>query len=408
MLKYKKSIRKDVFFIKHFKKTMIILTCLAIAIPIIVFSYFFIKLNSIFEKSDTVEANPFQFLAINDAIISDNITNILLIGTDARSLNEQGRSDSMIIATLDEKHKNIKLTSLARDTYVDIPGYGEQKLNHAYSYGGTDLLIKTIEHNFYIDISNYVIVNFNSFASIIDALGGVVVEVKDNELKELNKFIPECFEASNKKKNETMKLVEKSGTQKLNGYQALSYSRIRKNDSAVERDTRQRKVLQSILSEVSNISVLDIPKLLNAIFPYVKTNMNLNDIVTYCKKVLKINNFNINQFAFPVQEYSKDERLDNKGWVTTFDKDKCLPLLHQFIFEDDEFLQNNLIYNSYLNNLKEEAEKNLENDVDSNTPIDNLLEPIQPEDYFNEDYYDEDGTIIEELENIDTEDIPFL
>ena len=398
---------------------IILLSMLAVSIPIITFSHFYIKINSIFDNTTDIEDNSStQNIIINDAIISDNITNVLLIGTDARSSNEKGRSDAMMIATIDEKHRNIKLTSLARDTYVDIPGRGEQKLNHAYSYGGADLLMKTIEHNFYIDISNYVIVNFNSFSSIIDALGGVIVEVKDGELNELNKYIPECFEASTKKKNSQMKLIEKAGVQKLNGYQALSYSRIRKNDSAIERDNRQRKVLQAILDEVSTLNLFEIPKVLNAVFPYIKTNMDFNDILNYSKKVLKMGNFNINQLEFPMQEYSKDKKIQGKGWVTTFNKDKCLPLLHQFIFEDEDFLNKNDVYNSYLNNITDEDLNNIDyennNSISEDTSTnddfinDNIYkEPVRPEDYFDDEYYNKGSNTLKELENINTEDIPY-
>lgn len=399
---------------------MIVLTTLAVLIPIVTFSHFYIKINSIFEKNENVEAKSLNNnIVLNDAIISDDITNVLLIGTDARSSKEQGRSDAMMIATIDEQHKKIKLTSLARDTYVDIPGHGEQKLNHAYSYGGADLLMQTIEHNFYIDISNYAIVNFNSFSSIIDALGGVTVEVKENELSELNKYIPECFEASTNNKNRKIELIEEAGIQKLNGYQALSYSRIRKNDNATERDNRQRKVLQALMDKSSDMNVFDITKVLNAVLPYIKTNMDFNDILKYGKKVLKMNNFNLEQLAFPINEYKEDKRIDGKGWVTTFNKDKCLPILHQFIFEDEEFLNKNEVYNSYLNN-------NLEDDLNYNEPSNNELlntndslnneynrnndtynTIMKPEDFFNDKYYDEDSNILKELENIDTEDIPY-
>lgn len=404
---------------------MILLGTLAVTMPIVVFGYFYIKINSIYESYPKVEANSSnQNFVINDAIISDNITNILLIGTDARNKDEQGRSDAMMIATIDEKHKCLKLTSLARDTYIEIPGHGEQKLNHAYSYGGADLLIKTLEHNLSIDIANYMTVNFNSFVSIIDALGGVTVEVKESELSELNKYIPECYEASSNKNNSSMKLVEKPGIQILNGYQALSYSRIRKNDSSLERDNRQRKVLQSLINEASNMSVLEIPKVLNAVFPHVKTNMNFNDIVKFGKKVLKMGNFELSQLAFPMQEYSKNSRINGKGAVIEFNKEKCLPILHEFIFEDQEFLNKSEIYNSY----REKDENNLDNNIDSNINnehnsvldgyIDqsntqnnssNLNNTMMTEDYFNNNYYGEDNlNTIEELENINTDSIPFV
>ena len=99
----------------------------------------------------------------------------------------------MMILTIDGKNKSLKLTSLARDTYVDIPGHGKQKLTHAYVYGQESLLIDTIEKNFEVDIQDYATVNFYSFMDIVDALGGVKVEVQDSEIKEMNKFIPETY-----------------------------------------------------------------------------------------------------------------------------------------------------------------------------------------------------------------------
>ena len=95
----------------------------------------------------------------------------------------------MMILTVDSKNKSLKLTSLNRDTYVDIPGHGEEKLTHAYAYGGVNLLVETIENNFEIDIQNYAVVDFYSFMDIVDALGGVEVDVHKNEINEINKFI---------------------------------------------------------------------------------------------------------------------------------------------------------------------------------------------------------------------------
>lgn len=415
MIKY--THRKDVIHIKSFEKIIFSLFILAFIIPITTFFHFYTKMNSLFNYDNEVKAeSQTSLIEINDAIISDNITNILLIGTDARDTSERGRSDAMMIVTIDEKHRSIKITSLARDTYVDIPGHGEQKLNHSYSYGGADLLIKTIKHNFHLDISNYAILNFNSFASVIDALGGVTVDVKKSEINELNKYIPECFEASNKKKNNTFKLIENAGIQKLNGYQALSYSRIRKNDSATERDNRQRKVMQSLMNEASDISIFEIPKVLNAVLPHIKTNMNFNDILQYSKKVLKMGNFEINQLAFPIEGYKEDKRLKNKGWVTIFDKQNSLPLLHQFIFEDEEFLKQNKVYNSFFNKnttsndnaTQEENIENKKNNTNEDSILDNshLNSNLKPEDFFNNNYYN-NNDILKELENADTENVPY-
>lgn len=353
--------------------------------------YFYFRIYSMYEAGDSfIEENiPIEetkdFISKeqedeedieNNVLLDDKITNILLIGTDGRTVNERGRSDAMMIATIDERHKSIKLTSLARDTYVKIPGRGYEKLNHAYSYGGVNLLMKTIENNLGIGISEYINVNFTSFIDIVDILGGITLNVEDSELAELNKFIPECFEAGNKKDKEALELIKNAGVQKLNGYQALSYSRIRKNDSALARDGRQRKVLQSLLEEISKMSFKDVTKTANAVIPYVKTNIKPLDVIKYSSKVLKINNFDIKQLEFPMQEYSKGGIIKKKGWVLQFDANKCLPILHKFIFEEDgkyEYFNNTEEKNDFKKEDVDKSDKNnkINTSPDSNINTDN-------------------------------------
>lgn len=381
------------------KKIIIILSMLVIFIPLITFGYLYTKMNSMYETNDDSQDMSLEEIdklleeddIKNTVLLDDNITNILLIGSDGRTSSERGRSDAMMIATIDEKHKSIKLTSLARDTYVNIPGRGYEKLNHAYSYGGANLLMKTIENNLSIGISDYVNVNFTSFIDIIDALGGITMDIKSSEISELNKYIPECYEASKNKKNSKMKLIEKAGVQTLNGYQALSYSRIRKNDSALERDGRQRQVLQSLLNEVSTMSFGEVTKVANAVFPYVKTNIKPMDMMKYIGKVLKINNFNIKQLEFPIAEYSKGGIVKNKGWVLQFNYSKCLPILHKFIFEE------NMKY-SYINNNFEDKK---EEDTTSGN-IDESLKNPNKNDTSSSDNQDDSSNSTEDKENSNT------
>ena len=116
---------------------------------------------------------------------SPSVRNILLIGTDSRG-EDRGRSDSMILMSINSKSNKISLVSLMRDTYVQIPGYGGDKLNAAYSYGGPELLMDTIEENLYIKIDDYFTVNFISFANIVDAVGGVEIKVNEDEADAIN------------------------------------------------------------------------------------------------------------------------------------------------------------------------------------------------------------------------------
>lgn len=265
------------------------------------------------------------------------VTNILLLGSDAREGENDSRTDAMMIFTIDTVHNSLKLTSLARDAYVDIPGHGKTKLTHAYFYGGVELLTETIEDNFGIDIHNYALVDFESFMYIIDAVGGVSVEVKDSELDELNKFIPETYKWYKGDKTE-MQLVENSGYQVLNGYQALSFARIRKNDSAFERDRRQRDVMQAMLTGIKSMSWFEYPKLINAVLPYLKTNMKSTQIVSLGISVVRMGNLDIKQFEFPITNspHSIEGIYGKAGWVIQFD-DESVKILQDFIFEDIEY-----------------------------------------------------------------------
>ena len=134
---------------------------------------------------------------------------------------------------INEKNNDIRITSLARDTYVDIEGYGTEKLTHAYAYEGASLLISTIKNNFGIDVDKYIAVSFESFEKIIDILGGVEINVSEKEVSQING-------------------VNNSGIQTLNGSQALAYSRIRYIDSAYERDNRQRTVIEALYNKFAN------------------------------------------------------------------------------------------------------------------------------------------------------------
>ncbi|MEG2985591.1 MAG: LCP family protein [Peptostreptococcaceae bacterium] len=316
----------------NLKKFVIALLVLVILIPAGAFGYLYFKLDTMYDgSSDSKILNKTNYKEVK------GITNILLVGTDGRTLEESSRSDSMMILTIDNKNKSLKLTSLARDTYVDIPGHGDAKLNAAYAYGGINLLIETIESNFKLDIQNYAIVNFFSFMDIVTTLDGVVVDVKPNEIEELNKFIPECYELDKNKNKGPIEYIEHSGKQKLNGYQALSYGRIRKNDSALERDRRQRELIQGMMDGVKNLSITKYPELMNTILPYIKTNMKPTTILSLGATVLEIGDLNVKSLEFPMEEYSIGGSYKNAGWVWRYDEDKCLPILHDFIFDNIEY-----------------------------------------------------------------------
>lgn len=309
------------------KKLVIVLSVLVIAFPTCVFGYVYSRLKTV---QDTDSA--FDALENLNHKNDKNITNILLLGTDGRPGENAQRSDAMMILTVDNKNKSLKLTSLGRDTYVDIPGHGKQKLTHAYFYGKADLLIETIEENFKLDIHDYAQVDFYSFMDIINVLGGVVVDVQESELKELNKFINETYSWYNHKDKGEIKYVTKVGRQNLNAYQALSFARIRKNDGTMERDSRQRQVIEAMVKKLKGLPISKYNDLMNSILPYVKTNMSPSSILGLAKDVLFIGNFNITSLQFPLHpEY--EVRLGKAGYVIPFEEYE-VDILHDFIFKD--------------------------------------------------------------------------
>lgn len=206
----------------------------------------------------------------------ENITNIALFGLDTREGDTKSHADCIMIVTIDNVHGKIKLISLMRDSLVAIDGHGEDKINAAYFLGGPALAIRTINENFGTDIQNYVAVNFEQMAEMIDILDGVDIDVQDYELEELNRVIEDYGIEQNK----TFHSVEKSGLQTLNGVQALCYGRIRKGNTGDDwgRVERQSIVLQEMFRKIQQLSANKLLNLMQKLLPHVTTSLTPTDI----------------------------------------------------------------------------------------------------------------------------------
>ena len=296
----------------NIKKITIALISILIIIPLMGIGYVYFKLNSMYDKEEAKQINT--TIEESEKNKKNGITNILLVGVDGNNMEKGNRSDAMMIATIDEKNNDIRITSLARDTYVDIEGYGNEKLTHAYAYEGASLLINTIKNNFGIDVDKYVAVSFESFEKIIDILGGVEINVSEKEVSQING-------------------VNNSGIQTLNGSQALAYSRIRYIDSAYERDNRQRTVIEALYNKFANGSSGNIMDIANEVLRYTKTNMAPLEIVSIANKAIKIKDTDFDQVEFPFEEARKDNNISEKGWVIEWDKDYNKDKLNKFIYD---------------------------------------------------------------------------
>lgn len=282
-------------------------------------------------KLNTVDLNK-ENLGIDKSAnkaSSDKITNVVLFGID-QSEGDVGRSDAIIVATVDSKHKKLKLTSLSRDSYVNIEGHGYDKLNHAYAYGKEELAIKTINQNFGLDISEYAKVNFTELEEIIDILGGIELNIDDAEVEYVNKYTTDLA----RDKGVTPQYISSSGLQTVSGMQATAYSRIRATDGGDDKRTeRHRAVLTALFNKVSSLGMIKLPSVINNVLPYVQTSLSTSEILSLGTKVLTSGITDLEQERFPLSEHSKGENIDGV-YYTTFDEDATREQIQKYIYED--------------------------------------------------------------------------
>ena len=240
-----------------------------------------------------------QYVSRSDLAHSSSVTNILLLGVDARNPKDDtaSRSDSMMLISIDKAHNCVKMVSFLRDTWVYIPCIDKkQRLNAACQYDGYNGVVDTIEYNFGIDIDGYVVADFEMFKVLVDSIGGVEVEVSEKEAKEVT---------SHKGRYGNVKLD--AGKYKLTGEQALAYCRIRKIDSDNMRANRQKICLSKVFSDMKNASSVQLLKILNDMVPYIRTDMPKSNIVSTAKYALSEGWMSYDVFTSNVPEYRNDE-----------------------------------------------------------------------------------------------------
>lgn len=234
------------------------------------------------------------------------ILNILLIGQDAREGESAARSDSMILCTYHKETGALTMTSFLRDLYVEIPGHGRNRINAAYSFGGMQLLKKTISHNFGLHIDGTIEVDFNHFSEIVDHMGGVEIDLRQDEADVINQQTGSSIEA---------------GVQRLDGFQALTYSRIRNLDidGDFSRTNRQRKVITALLDSVRDTKLTDLAPVLKEILPMITTDLNYGQILLSALEVAPhLSQMEIHSQKIPADGTFTDQNIDGM-WVLSAD-----------------------------------------------------------------------------------------
>lgn len=272
---------------------------------------------------------------VNEKIQTNNIkdiVNIAILGVD-ESENDAGRSDATMIATFDPIHKKLKITSIMRDTYADIPGYGKDKLNHAYAYGGPQLSIKTLNQDFGLNIKDYVKINFEELEGLIDAIGGIDMKMEYMEKYEVNNYIERYSEARNITE-EKLVMDEKTGKYHLTGFQTLGYCRIRSiGNGDFDRTERHRKIMTEMFNKISKAGTAELASMATKLLPYVETSLSNKEIINLATNVLNLGTKNIEQERFPRDEYTHNSKI-NDIFYLCYDEDYTEEQIHEYIFND--------------------------------------------------------------------------
>lgn len=271
-----------------------------------------------------VELEENQYISDSELNSSKKVMNILFLGVDGTDESSSLRSDSMMLISIDSENKKIKLTSFLRDSWVEIPSKGNHaKLNAAFSYGGAQLAVDTIEYNFHVDIDHYVMVNFDMFTQIIDSLGGIEVEVTEKEAKFINRT--------------TRHTIESGESVLLNGAEALVYCRIRKLDSDYMRTFRQRKVISALINKAKDTELTELYETVTEIFPMLQTDMSAGDLTQLFFKAgfALVAYDDIQQTQAPIEEHFEAGYTSGGQWAEFLDLEAVREYLYKFIYTDE-------------------------------------------------------------------------
>ena len=288
--------------------------------------------------------------------------NIALFGVDSREgeLSKKTRSDTIIIASVNEETKDVKLVSVYRDTYLNIDPNGKKsfnKCNSAYAYGGAERAMMMLNANLDLDITDFITIGFEGLRDVVDALGGVYIDVDESEIKHLNNYQISMVESMSD--IDTYTPVKETGYQLLNGLQATAYCRIRYTaGNDFKRTERQREVIKACLDVAKTVDVVKLKNICDNIFSEVYTSLSLNEILDLLTEVAKYNI--VDEGGFPSMEHYTTGTIDGKSCVVPIDLDVNVIWLHKFLFDENDYKPSSNV-TEYSDAIKEETSRYLYN-----------------------------------------------
>ncbi len=273
--------------------------------------------------------------------------NIAIFGVDSREndLKENTRSDSIIIASINNETKEVKLISVYRDTYLDIDGNEYAKVNSAYNQGGPELAISTLNKNLDMNITEFVTVNFSAVTSVVDKLGGIEIDIQEDEIKEVNRYINDVAKINNTSNEK----LTKAGLQTINGTQATAYSRVRyTKGSDYRRTERQRTVIYAMMKKAKDSGITTLLSVANDMLPQIYTSLSKVDILALAKDVAS---YDIaDDSGFPFDKVGK--KVKKASVVLPVNLEANVTQLHKFLFNTDNYVPSATV-KSISNELKQ-------------------------------------------------------
>ena len=306
------------------------ITLLVLLIPVLVFLFW--ATNKL-DKLNNYEMDASK-VTVNENINQDltGYTNIAIFGVDSREneLLKNTRSDSIIIASINNKTKEVKLVSVYRDTLADIDDVGYRKINSAYATGGPEKAISTLNKHLDLDISDFVTVNFSAVTNVVDAVGGITIEIEKDEITALNKNIKD----GNKLQGTNSPLITEAGKQTLDGTQALAYSRIRKTSgNDFRRTQRQRNVIYAILDKAKSSGLSTINTVVDEMLPQIYTSLTPTEIFNLAKNVFSYQI--VEDTGFPFEKTGAT--VNRASVVLATDLAKDVTELHKLLFNTVDY-----------------------------------------------------------------------
>jgi len=315
---------------KKFLKTIFLLILFLLIAAFAIYALFLQNVTS------DLQGNLSSYGISNEAAAfakQHKIVNIAVFGVDGRDDVDGDRTDTIMVATADYEHSKLKVASIMRDDYAYInQKYGYDKINAAYAYGGPNLAVQTINENFDTPITDYVTINFDAMVSMVNAVGGVTIDIKSqDELDWVNEYLMDI----NDKVNTSSPDLKKIGSQVVDGSQALAYCRVRYvGDGDFDRTQRQRDVFEQVLSKAMDLNPIDQFKLVQSTLPYVQTSLSTLELIKYGINLALMPSKDIEQSRFPTDDYVSLDTVDGVAYVVPNTLVDNIKALYQFIYED--------------------------------------------------------------------------